>query len=180
MQGPVIETARLLLRPTALEDFESWAALQADEEATRYIGGSQPRAAAWRSFLTMAGAWSLQGFGMFSVIERESGRWIGRVGPWYPAEWPGTEIGWSLSRESWGRGYATEAAAATMDFAVDVLGWTDIIHSIDPRNAGSQAVARRLGSVLRGPQKLPAPYENEPSEVWGQTAAQWRTRRGTA
>jgi RimJ/RimL family protein N-acetyltransferase len=53
-----------------MPDFEGWAAFMADPEATRYLGGPQPRALAWRSFMTMAGAWHLQDFSMFSVIER--------------------------------------------------------------------------------------------------------------
>jgi RimJ/RimL family protein N-acetyltransferase len=175
--GPQLHTERLILRPTAAEDFEPWAALMADPEAARYVGGVQGRHQAWRGFLAMVGAWQVQGFGMFSVIEKATGRWVGRVGPWFPVEWPGTEIGWTLSRDVWGRGYATEAAIAATDWAVDHLGWTDIIHSIDPANTASQHVALRLGSSRRGPGRLPPPFENAPIELWGQSSAQWRARR---
>jgi RimJ/RimL family protein N-acetyltransferase len=177
MTKPELHTERLLLRPTALEDFERWAELIADPEVARFIGGAQPRALAWRSFLTMAGAWSLTGVAMFSVIEKATGRWIGRVGPWQPEGWPGSEVGWSLCRDAWGKGYAVEAASAAMDYAVDTLGWTDIIHSIDPANAPSQRVAQSLGSTLRGRCQLPAPHENAPCELWAQTAEEWRARR---
>ncbi|MBP2296993.1 GNAT family N-acetyltransferase [Azospirillum rugosum] len=179
MAEPVLETARLVLRPTRAEDFEGWAAWRSDPEATRFVGGPQARSQAWRDFLTMAGAWSMQGFGMFSVIEKATGRWVGRLGPWMPEGWPGPEIGWGLSRDSWGKGYATEGAAAAIDWAFDVLGWTEVIHSIDPDNAPSQAVARRLGSDLRGPGRLPAPFEAAPIEIWGQTREQWRARRAS-
>lgn len=172
-----IETSRLILRPPRREDFEGWAAFAADAEATRFIGGALARAMAWRSFAGMVGSWHLQGFAMFSLIEKSSGRWIGRAGPWQPEGWPGTEVGWNLARDAWGRGYATEAAIAAMDFAVDVLGWADIIHTIDPANSASQRVAERLGSVLRGPGKLPPPSESAPVEIWGQSAEQWRRRR---
>jgi RimJ/RimL family protein N-acetyltransferase len=64
-----------------------------DPQASRFIGGPVPRAAAWRGFMAMAGAWSLQGFAMFSMIDKASGRWIGRTGPWQPEGWPGTEVG---------------------------------------------------------------------------------------
>jgi RimJ/RimL family protein N-acetyltransferase len=64
-----------------------------------------------------------------------------------------------------------------MDYAVDVLGWTDIIHSINPDNLPSQKLAARLGSVNRGPGRMPPPYENDPVDLWGQTAAEWRARR---
>ena len=92
-----ILTPRLLLRPLQMQDFDSWAAFMADPEATRFLGGAQPRALAWRSFMTMAGAWHLQGFSMFSVIERSSQRWVGRLGPWMPEGWPGTEVGGASS-----------------------------------------------------------------------------------
>ena len=172
-----IETERLLLRPTAAEDFEGWAALMADASSARHIGGPQPRAVAWRGFLAMAGAWTIQGFGMFSVIERSSGRWIGRLGPWQPEGWPGPEVGWGLLRDAWGRGYATEGAAAAIDWAFDVLGWTEVIHTIDPDNVASQAVACRLGSACRGPGRLPEPYQDLAVEVWGQRREDWRRRR---
>ena len=150
MLGPTLETERLILRPPAAEDLDGWAAFMADEEAARFIGGALPRPTAWRTLATMAGSWALQGFGMFSVIEKSSGRWVGRLGPWQPEGWPGTEVGWGLAREAWGKGYATEGATAAIDWAFDALGWDDVIHCIDADNAGSIGVAERLGSVNRG------------------------------
>jgi RimJ/RimL family protein N-acetyltransferase len=171
-----IETARLVLRLPQIEDFERYAELQAHEQATRYIGGQMERHAAWRRFLQMPGAWAVQGFAMFSVIEKDSGRWIGRLGPWRPEGWPGPEIGWALAREFWGRGYATEGARAATDWAFDHLGWDRVIHSIHPDNVASQAVARRLGSRNLGPGMLPAPYEGSPTDIWGQSREEWRAR----
>jgi RimJ/RimL family protein N-acetyltransferase len=171
-----IETERLLLRPPQAEDFDAWAANLANVESARFIGGLQSRAVAWRGFLTMVGAWAVQGFGMFSVIEKSSGQWIGRMGPWFPEGWPGREVGWGLARHSWGKGYAIEGAAACMDFAFDQLGWDEVIHSIDPANESSKALAKKLGSALRGPGRLPEPFEHVPIEIWGQTREQWRQR----
>jgi RimJ/RimL family protein N-acetyltransferase len=113
---------------------------------------------------------------MFSVIEKASGRWIGRLGPWQPEGWPGTEVGWSLHPDAWGKGYATEGASAAMDYAFDVLGWDDVIHCIDPDNTPSQRVALALGSSKRGPGRMPPPHDNAPCEIWGQTRAEWRAR----
>ena len=172
----MLETARLILRPPRAEDFEPWAAFMADEEAARHLGGPASRPLAWRSFLTMTGAWPIQGFSLFSVIEKTTGQWLGRIGPWAPEGWPGTEIAWGLARAAWGEGYATEAASATIDWAFDQLGWHEIIHTIAPDNVASQAVARRLGSSLRGPRRLPEPFVESPIEIWGQTRAQWRGR----
>jgi len=149
----------------------------ADEEASRFIGGPQPRAIAWRGLLQVAGAWMIQGFSMFSVIERSSGRWIGRLGPWRPAGWPGPEVGWGLARSAWGQGYAFEGATAAIDWAFDELGWTEIIHCIEPLNAPSQALARRLGSVNRGRGRLPEPLTETEIDIWGQTRDEWRARK---
>ena len=86
--------------------------------------------------MCMCGAWSMTGIAMFSVIEKATGRWVGRLGPWYPEGWPDHEVGWGIAREHWGKGYASEGAAAAMDYAFDVLGWTEVIHCIDEQNAG--------------------------------------------
>ena len=171
-----LDTARLLLRRPEIGDFERFAEHLADEPAARYIGGQQSRAAAWRRFLQMPGAWVVQGFAMFSVIEKASGEWIGQAGPWQPEGWPGTEVGWSFKRSSWGRGYAMEAATAAIDWAFDHLQWSEVIHSIDPDNRASQALAARLGSSNRGPGRLPPPLEDHPIEIWGQTREQWLAR----
>ena len=177
MLGPTLETERLTLRPPAPEDFDSWAAFMADAEAARFIGGQQPRSSAWRGFCSMAGAWAMFGYGMFSVIEKSTGRWVGRLGPWQPDGWPGTEVGWGIVRQAWGKGYATEGAAAAMDWAFDHLGWTDIIHCIDPENLASQRVAERLGSKNLGPTRMPAPFEDLPVDAWGQSKHDWKLRQ---
>lgn len=179
MTGPVLETARLTLRPIAPEDFPRWADMMADPEAARFLGGPQPAEVAWRSFMTMAGCWSLTGVSMFSVIERDSGLWLGRIGPWKPLGWPGTEVGWGLHPDAQGRGYGLEAATATIDYAFDVLGWTEVIHCIDPDNAPSQRLAERLGSRNLGPTRLPPPLNGLTIDRWGQGRETWRTRRTT-
>ena len=175
--APILETNRLILRAPAPEDFEAWATFAADADAMQHIGGAQPRAVAWRSWCATAGAWAIRGFSFFSVIEKKTGRWVGRLGPWQPEGWPGTEIGWALCRDTWGKGYATEGAIACMDYAVDVLGWSEIIHTIEPANHASQGVARKLGSTILRQATMPAPYEDMVCGVWGQTREQWRARR---
>lgn len=178
MDETTIRTARLLLREPRLEDFEAYAELLADEDAARWIGGMQPRAAAWRKFLQQPGAWKVQGFGMFSVIDPATGDWLGQLGPWRPDGWPGNEIGYAFHPRAWGNGYATEAAVAAIDWAFAHLGWDDIVHCIHPDNLPSKRVAARLGStVLRTGALLPAPSEGVDVELWGQTRAQWQVNR---
>jgi RimJ/RimL family protein N-acetyltransferase len=172
-----IETSRLILRVPRIEDLDPWAAMMADEEAAKFIGGVAAPSVTWRGLMTMIGAWHATGFAMFSVIEKSTGRWVGRLGPWQPLGWPGTEVGWAIAREYWGRGYAPEGAEAATDWAFTHLGWTDVIHSIDPANTASQAVARKLGSRNRGPGKLPPPFQEAPVDIWGQSREEWRSRR---
>src|SRR5579859_3650424 len=176
MLGPTLETDRLILRPPEMEDLDPWAAMMADEETARYIGGMMTRPIVFRALATMAGHWYLKGYGMFSVIEKESGRWIGRLGPWNPEGWPAPEIGWGLSRASWGKGYGSEGATAAIDWAFEHLGWDDMIHCIHPDNANSINLATRLGSTYRGHAKLPAPLDF-PVLNYGQTREEWRARR---
>lgn len=145
----MIETERLLLRPPNTSDRSAWTAFLADPEVTRFIGGPQDEAGAWRNLCLFAGAWSIQGYSNFSVIEKASGLWVGRAGAWYPPGWPGREIGWAFRREVWGQGYATEAATACLAWAYEELGWTEAIHVIHPENLASIAVAKRIGAVLQ-------------------------------
>jgi RimJ/RimL family protein N-acetyltransferase len=172
-----LETPRLLLRVPAVSDLDAWAAMMEDAEAARFIGGVTPRSLTWRGLMTVIGAWHAYGFAMFSVYEKDTGRWVGRLGPWLPEGWPGPEIGWAIARDCWGKGYATEGATAATDWAFDNLGWTRVIHSIAPDNVASQAVARRLGSRNLGPGTLPAPYEGSRIDIWGQTIEEWRAAR---
>jgi RimJ/RimL family protein N-acetyltransferase len=173
---PYLETPRLILRPSQIGDFHAYAKYMGDAESARFLGGTQSLPAAWRGFLQIAGAWHLQGFSMFSVIAKKSGDWIGRVGPWMPEGWPGPEVGWGIARRHCNQGYATEAAAASIDWAFRNLGWNEVIHAIAPDNTASQAVARKLGAHNRGRKRLPPPYEDSIVDIWGQTRDEWEMR----
>ena len=178
MTQPVLETDRLILRQPDLSDFEPLCELMGDEETTRFIGGVQEPALVWRGLCGIVGHWALRGYGFFSVIEKESGNWLGRVGPWYPHGWPQPEIGWSLNRSTWRKGYASEAAVACMDYVVDELGWPDVVHLIHADNTPSQGVARKIGSRDLGHDAEVAGF-GMIVDVWGQSAAEWRALRRT-
>ena len=172
-----LETERLILRPPNAEDFEGWARFHADSATMTHLGGAKSRAESWRGLCGMVGAWHVRGFAMFSLLLKESGEWIGRVGPWRPEGWPGTEVGWGIASEYVGKGYALEAAIASMDYAVDILGWTDVCHTIDPENLASIKLAQRLGSSNRGPTQLPDPFSDARVDDWGQSREQWQVNR---
>ena len=177
MLGPTLETARLVLRPPREEDLDGWAELMGNEESARFIGGAMARPAAWRTMAAMTGSWALRGYGMFSVVERASGRWIGRIGPWAPEGWPGTEVGWGLVKSAWGQGYAQEAAEAAIEWSFATLGWDEVIHTIAPDNLPSQRLAERLGATNAGPTRLPEPFADLEVELWRQSRAAWAQRR---
>jgi RimJ/RimL family protein N-acetyltransferase len=163
-------------------DFDGFAAMAQEEETMRFIGGVAARDAAWRVMAMLAGAWPLLGYSMFSVIEKESGRWIGRLGPWRPGGreggWPGDEVGWGLTASAQGKGYAVEGATVAIDWAFDTLGWDRVIHCIDERNTPSIRLAERLGSRLqRTGVPLPAPFSTVVVDIYGQTKDEWRARR---
>ncbi len=174
--GPVLETERLRLRPLQPADFEPWAVFAADSVTMRFLGGPQARATAWRGFVAMAGSWALYGFGMFSIVEKSTGRWLGRAGPWRPDGWPGNEVGWGLVSDAVGQGYACEAAVAAIDWVFDTLAWDSVIHCIDENNERSSALARRLGSDFQRRATLPLPFGHD-IDVYGQTREAWRARQ---
>lgn len=177
--GPILLTERLMLRVPNASDLDRFAEMQADAEAMRFLGGPTTKSEAWRHLCSVSGAWLINGYSMFSMIERSTGRWVGRLGPWQPHGWPGPEVGWGVHPDCSGKGYAFEGAIAVMNYAFDVLGWDDVCHTIDPENTRSITLAQRLGSSNRGPTRLPAPYADVRVDNWGQSAEQWRSNRAT-
>jgi RimJ/RimL family protein N-acetyltransferase len=153
-QGPVIETERLILRQWRASDIAPNTRMLSDPGTARYItADGKPITEAmngWRNAAIMAGHWVLNGIGMFVVEEKSTGQFAGRVGPWFPPSWPGFEIGWGLAKEFRGRGFAVEAARATIDWSFATFELDRILHCIDRENAASQAVARRLGARIEG------------------------------
>ncbi|MGH8166339.1 MAG: GNAT family N-acetyltransferase [Woeseiaceae bacterium] len=168
-----IETERLLLRPPEEADLDGWEALQADPEAARFLGGPLSRGQAWRNMATEAGSWRLKGYGMFSVIEKQTGQWIGRVGPHWPDGYPGLEVGWAVLPSHWGHGFATEAATAAIRAVFRTLDCSEVIHLIDPQNLRSVTLAERLGASRVGAEKLPDPYDRFTVDRWRSLRSGW-------
>ncbi|EGF92216.1 acetyltransferase [Asticcacaulis biprosthecium C19] len=174
---PTLVTPRLILRPPIIDDMPAWSAYCADPEVMRNNGGVKSRERVFTDFRNSIPLWRQHGVHIFSVLLRETGEWIGRVGPgWNPA-WPGRELGWGLASRYWGRGYATEAATACLDFVFDRLAWEEVIHTFKPDHAVSRAVALRLGSMRRGEVNLPPPFDDGVRELWCQTRDDWLRRR---
>lgn len=150
-----LETERLILRMFREEDFESYASICADADVMHYLGGKPyTRLEAWRHMAFLIGHWHLRGYGHWAVEEKASGRVIGRLGFLNPEGWPGFEIGWTLGRESWGKGYATEGARRALEYAFTELNQDHVISLIHPENQASIRVAERLGEKLEGEAEL--------------------------
>jgi RimJ/RimL family protein N-acetyltransferase len=133
-------------------DIDAYAEMCADPEVMRFLAGGKVmnRNEAWRSMAAVCGHWHLRGYGMWAVVEKATNRMVGRVGCHNPEGWPGIEVGWTLRREFWGRGYATEAARAAFDWAFANLSLAHLISLITPDNVRSKAVAARLGESVEG------------------------------
>ena len=134
------------------DDLDAYAAMCADAEVMRYIGDGKPvdRVGAWRQMAMMCGQWHLKGHGQFALEERATGALLGRAGYFEPEGWPGFEVGWLLRRESWGHGYALEAARVVVRHAFTAMGRERVISLIRPANARSIRLAERLGERLDG------------------------------
>lgn len=169
MQIPEIVTARLRLRAHRLEDFAASAAMWADPAVTRFIGG-RPLSGeeAWARFLRYAGHWSFLGFGFWAVEELAGGGLVGEVGfahlkreiqPPIPDV---PEIGWVMAPRVHGKGYATEAVAAALEWGGANLSSRSAVCLIHPENLPSIRVAEKCG-FSRYAQTI---YRNEPALLW--------------
>ena len=147
-----LETDRLIMRMWRVQDFEPYFEVCSDPQVMHFLGAGKPldRVETWRHMAFMAGHWQLLGFGPFAIEEKATGQFVGRVGFLNPEGWPAFELGWTLSRKFWGRGYASEAARRALAYAFDELDKDHVISLIDPQNINSIKVAERLGEKVEG------------------------------
>lgn len=175
--GPLIETEHLILRRWRDADIAPNTAMLSDPDSGRFITADGNPVTdeffGWRNAAIMAGHWALHGFGLFVVEEKASHRYVGRVGPWFPAGWPGFEVGWGIAREFRGKGYAVEAATAAIDWVFATFEIDKIIHPIRPENTASQKVAQRLGAAIERQVEL----FDHVTDLWVTKREAWAARR---
>jgi RimJ/RimL family protein N-acetyltransferase len=147
--APTIRTARLHLRLWRGEDLPAFAALNADPRVMEFLPGLLDRAASDARVARIRDHFDRHGFGFWAVEVPGVAGFIGFVGlsvPEFTARFtPCVEIGWRLAHEHWGKGYATEAARAALDFGFRVLALPEIVSSTVPANRRSRRVMERLG-----------------------------------
>jgi RimJ/RimL family protein N-acetyltransferase len=128
-------------------DLDDYAEMCADPMVMRYLGSGAvlTRAEAWLSIAVFMGHWQMRGYGHWVAEDKATRRMIGRIGFLNPEGWPGFEIGWTLARHAWGKGYATEGAKAALQYGFWQLDQRRVISIIHPENTASMKVAERLG-----------------------------------
>jgi RimJ/RimL family protein N-acetyltransferase len=137
-----------VLRQFEERDWDDLHRMFGDVECVRYtIEEPLTHWQTWRALASYVGHWTMRGYGPYAVVEKSSGRMIGPVGLWHPGDWPEPEIKWSLSREFWGKGYASEAALAVLTMALRALQRDRLISLIRRENEASKKVARRIGGI---------------------------------
>ena len=151
---PIVETARLTLRPHRLADFDASFAMWSDPVVTRYIGGKpSTEQQTWSRLMGYVGHWSLLGFGYWVIEEKSTGSFVGEVGfadfrrviAASMRDVP--EIGWTLDSRFHGRGYATEAVRAAVAWGDVRFGPVRTVCLISAANVASIRVAQKSGYV---------------------------------
>ena len=154
----MIETERLILRRFVDDDRDTAARWNADPEFTRHLAGVQTREQSDAAFDRWLAHWEEHGFGLLAVEWRKTGALIGRAGPSFHRVWPDDpEVGWALDPAWWGRGIATEAGRAAVDWAFGPLGYARVVSITTEANLASRGVMAKLGFRL---------HDRVPSE-WG-------------
>lgn len=148
-----LDTANLILRPLEVADVPAYAAFRSDPQVMRYLppaarDGDQATIAAQRVPAFLA-HWKQHGYGIWGVFERGSGALVGHCGLNHIEDYDETEVLYALARHAWGRGLATEAARAAVDFGFGPMGLTRIIALVHPDNVASQRVLAKLGLAYR-------------------------------
>jgi RimJ/RimL family protein N-acetyltransferase len=154
----IAETERLVLRELTHDDLDAYAALNADEEVTRYLGSgrTRTRTETLAEIDYVLRMYAEHGYGLWATVLKDDGAFIGRCGllNWHLDGRDEVEVAYGLARAYWGRGYATEAARAVREWAFAHLDAPRLISLVVPENEASKNVARKNGMRLEGESSL--------------------------
>lgn len=145
-----VDTVRLRLRRWTDEDLPGLRAMLTDWEVMQLQpdGAIAEDAAEALSIQRYAYGWARNGFGMWAVELKETGRFIGSLGLQFPGHWPDPEVSWMIDKTCWGRGLATEGAAAALELGFVHRGLPRILSFCMPGNDASERVMQKLGMTL--------------------------------
>ena len=175
----LIQTERLALRPMTVGDVDQVVDLHRQPAIIEFLGSTTPDQARERLELCERN-WRERGHDLMAVVERSSDAFVGRVGLRYWPEFDETEAGWAMRREVWGRGYATEAGRAAIEWGFSTFPLPYVTAMVRPDNSRSLGVARRLGlrpirdDVLHG---LPVIVHAVDRAAWGTETRSDETER---
>ena len=158
----VIETERLILRTLKMEDIDAVMAFWGDREVMKYCGGAGTKERETRALKYYINMQKERNFSPYLTLLKESGQIIGVCGFNPPNNGYDAELMYHLAIKFWGKGYATEAAAACIDYAKEQLKIKKIGASIDPENNASQKVLEKLGFTYAGMKWCEATKQEEP------------------
>ena len=149
-----IETPRLILRQWRQSDQRPYINLNADPDVMEYFPSIKTPAETLAQIKRISGYIDKNGLGFFAVERKDNHQFIGFTGlcdPGFNAHFtPCIEIGWRLSKENWGQGFATEAALACLDFGFDKLQISEIYSFTSIHNHRSEKVMQRIGMSKTG------------------------------
>ena len=155
-RAPTVETPRLRLRAHTAADFPACVLLWNDPIVTRFIGGRPyTEEEVWQRVQRYAGSWMLLGHGFWVIEEKTTGKLVGEIGIMdakrdiEPSFGDDRELGWALLPEVHGRGYASEALQAVLDWEHRIFNAPCLVALIDPDNAPSIKLARKFGFTVR-------------------------------
>ncbi|MEP7037303.1 MAG: GNAT family N-acetyltransferase [Acidobacteriota bacterium] len=148
----ILETERLLLQNWSDGDCDALFEILQDAEVVRHIDDGKPfNLEKTRKFLdSMKKGERENGFCRWQVVEKSSGETVGTCGFGRIAETNEIELGYLFRQKSWGKGYATEIAEATLIYGFNKLGFREIIALTNLENAASQKVLEKIGFAKRG------------------------------
>ena len=140
-----IETNRLRLRMLCPSDVDNLASMFSDPDVMRYVGNGQPsdRAEAVRAYTSIIAHWQQHGFGRWAVEDKQTGEFVGYGG--LRSLFGTPEVVYHLARKYWGKGYATEMAAAFIKYGIEDKGFDRFVAICKPGNAASIHVMEKLG-----------------------------------
>jgi RimJ/RimL family protein N-acetyltransferase len=186
-QMKAIETERLLLRPWRDADLEPFADLNADVRVMEHFPSTASRAESQALMARIRGHFDQRGYGLWAVEVKRDDPFIGFVGlsavPFDAHFTPAVEIGWRLAHASWGRGYASEAAGASLRLAFLEVGLDEVVSFTVTANRRSRAVMQRIGMHHADADDFDHPHVpvGNPMRrhvLYRLRRAEWKARRG--